>query len=216
MVEITHAVYQRAKAGYDVSGDAYLIQEYDEEMLICLADGLGSGPAAAEASHRAIEWVADHYQAPLPQIVQGCHAALRETRGAVMALMRIDTVRQQLGFVGVGNVEFHACSAQPMRPISYGGIVGSRLPSLHEFNFTYTLGDLIILHTDGISRRFSLDGLVERMRPTLPQRLVKAITDGYAKRNDDVTLIVVSLASGSETGVKDSQIEVNYGQDTGR
>jgi len=195
MVKVEHAVYQRAKIGYDISGDAYLIKKYKEGMLVCLADGLGSGPAAAEASQAAIDWAAHHDQAPLPEIMQGCHLALRETRGAVMALMRIDTVRQQLGFVGVGNVEFHAWSAQPMRPISYGGIVGSRLPSLHEFNFTYRLGDLVILHTDGVSRRFSLDGLVERMRPTLPQRLVQAITDGYAKRNDDVTLIVVSFTS---------------------
>jgi len=195
MAKIEHAVYQRAKVGYDVSGDAYLIKEYQDGMLVCLADGLGSGPAAAEASQAAINWVADHYQTPLSQIMQGCHVALRETRGAVMALMRIDTVQQQLGFVGVGNVEFHAWSAQPMRPISYGGIVGSRLPSLHEFNFTYMLGDLVILHTDGVSRRFSLDGLVERMHPTLPQRLAQAIADDYAKRNDDVTLIVVSFTS---------------------
>ena len=195
MAQVAHAVYQRAKVGYDVSGDAYLIKEYDEGMLVCLVDGLGSGPAAAEASQAAIDWVAAHDQAPLPQIMQGCHTALRGTRGAVMALMRIDTVQQQLGFVGVGNIEFHAWSAQPMRPISYGGIVGSRLPSLHEFNFNYRLGDLVVLHTDGVSRRFSLDGLVERMRPTLPQCLVQAITDGYAKQNDDVTLIVLSFAS---------------------
>lgn len=82
-----------------------------------------------------------------------------------------------------------------MRPISYGGIVGSRLPSLREFRFVYTPGDLIMLHTDGISRRFVLDNVVERLRPASPQCLAEAIADSYAKRNDDVTLVVVSSAS---------------------
>ncbi len=34
----------------------------------------------------AVDWVADHYQAPLIQIMEGCHKAVRNTRGAVMAL----------------------------------------------------------------------------------------------------------------------------------
>ena len=114
-----------------------------------------------------------------------------------MALLRINAERQALAFVGVGNIEFHAWSAEPMRPISYAGIVGSRLPSLHEFVFDLTPGDLIIIHTDGISRRFALDGAVERATVNSPQCLAEAIAQDYAKQNDDVTLIVLTLASNS-------------------
>jgi negative regulator of sigma-B (phosphoserine phosphatase) len=184
-------------------------------MLVCLVDGLGSGPLAAEAAQVAVDWAAAHHQAPLTQILTGCHGAMRGTRGAVMALVRINIEARELRFVGVGNVEFHAWSAEPMRPISYAGIVGSRLPSLREFNFAYTPGDLIILHTDGISRRFTLDSVVERVRPASPQSLARVIADGYAKRNDDVTLIVVSSVPYSDINASYSRIEVNNGQDTG-
>jgi negative regulator of sigma-B (phosphoserine phosphatase) len=195
MVKLKYGVYQRAKVGYEVSGDAYLVKEYADGMLVCLVDGLGSGPLAAEAAQIAVDWVVTHHQAPLPQIIAGCHDAMRDTRGAVMALMRINTEARALSFVGVGNIEFRAWGAEPMQPISRAGIVGSRLPSLREFNFTCTPGDLIILHTDGISRRFALDGVVERVGPASPQRLARAIADDCAKQNDDVTLLVVSFMS---------------------
>lgn len=195
MAKLKYGVYHRAKIGCEVSGDAYLIKEYTDGMLVCLVDGLGSGPLAAEAAQIAVDWVATHHQAPLLQIIAGCHEAMRNTRGAVMALMHINTGARALSFVGVGNIEFHAWGAELMQPVSQAGIVGSRLPSLREFSFTYTPGALIILHTDGISRRFVLDGIVERVGSASPQRLAEAIADDYAKGNDDVTLLVVSSIS---------------------
>lgn len=195
MAKLKYGVYQHPKVGYNVSGDAYFIKEHGTGMLICLADGLGSGPMAAQAAQRAVDWVADHDEDSLVNILQGCHRALRDTRGAAMALVRIETNIPRLSFLGVGNVEFHAWSTESMKPISGGGIVGSRLPTLREFSFPYTAGDLIMLHTDGISKRFSLDGVVERMYPAPPQHLAEAIARDYAKSNDDVTLLVVSSAS---------------------
>lgn len=194
MAKLKYGVYCRAKAGYGVSGDAYLVKEYADGMLVCLVDGLGSGPLAAQAAQVAIQWVAEHHQSPLTQIVTGCHNAMRSTRGAVMALTRINTQTRKLSFIGVGNIGFRAWSAESVQPISQAGIVGNRMPSLREFNFAYTPGDLIVLHTDGISRRFAVDGIVERMRPAPPQRLAEAIAGNYAKRNDDVTLVVISSA----------------------
>ncbi|MEE8308342.1 MAG: stage II sporulation protein E, partial [Gammaproteobacteria bacterium] len=112
MAKLKYGVYNRAKAGYAVSGDAYLVKEYPDGMLVCLVDGLGSGPSAAEASQMAIKCVADHHQAPLVQIMTGCHEAMRNTRGAVMALLRINTQERTLTFVGVGNIGFRAWSAE--------------------------------------------------------------------------------------------------------
>jgi len=203
-------IYQQPKVGYTVSGDACLICGNDTRLLVCLVDGLGSGPAAAEAAQTAVDWVSTHAEAPLDQLMRGCHDAMRHTRGAAMALVRIDTPRRELAFVGVGNIEFYARSAAPMRPISYPGIVGSRLPSLHEFCFSLYPGDLIVLHTDGISRRYATDGVLERKAHVSPQRLAEAIALGYARPNDDATLVVLSFASNSNR----SEIEVNYDQNS--
>ncbi len=119
-----------------------------------------------------------------------------------MVLVRINTHDRTLSFVGVGNIGFCAWSTESVQPISSAGIVGNRLPSLREFNFVYTPGDLIILHSDGISRRFVSDGIVERMVPMPPQRLAEAIADDYAKRDDDVTLVVISSAFSPEQNAR--------------
>jgi serine/threonine protein phosphatase PrpC len=205
MAKLKYGVYHRAKAGYEVSGDAYFIKEYPDGMLVGLVDGLGSGPLAAEAAQAAVEWISDHHQSSLTKIITGCHDVMRNTRGAVMALVRINTETEELSFVGVGNIGFRAWSAESVQPISLAGIVGSRLPTLREFSFTYTPGDLIVMHTDGISRRFVLDGIVERMSPAPPQRLAEAIADDYAKRNDDVTLVVISSALYADQNVGSTQ-----------
>ena len=210
MVEIVYSIYQQPKVGYSVSGDAYLVQENGAGLLVCLADGLGSGPAAAEAAQTAVDWVSVHSKSPLSQLMQGCHEAIRHTRGAALALLRLDTAARELTFAGVGNVEFHAWSAEPMRPISYPGIVGSRLPSVREFRFSLSPGDLVMLHTDGVSRRFATAGLVERNVGASPQHLVDTISDQYAKRNDDATLIVLSFSSNSDH----SEIEVSHDKDS--
>ncbi len=206
MAEIVYHIYQRPKVGYTVSGDAYLIRENGACLLVCLADGLGSGPVAAKAAQTAVDWVSTHVEAPLDQLICGCHEAIRHTRGAAMALVRIDTSHNGLAFIGVGNIEFYARSAAPMHPISYPGIVGSRLPSLHEFNFLLCPGDLIVLHTDGISRRYATDGVLEREAHASPQCLAETIALSYARPNDDATLIVLSFASNSNR----SGIEGNY------
>lgn len=197
MAEITYAVYQHAKVGYTESGDRCLVRENGDNVLVCVVDGLGSGPAAAQAAQTAVDWVAAHDQAPLSQIVRGCHDALRHTRGAAVALVRMNMARRELTFVGVGNVEFYAWSAEPMRPISYAGIVGSRLPILREFQYHLSPGDVIFLHTDGISRRFALEDVIDRGGSVSPQQLAEAIARSYAKRNDDATLLVLSFAPNS-------------------
>lgn len=212
---IKYAVYHRPKLGYRISGDAYLVKEYAGGLLVCLVDGLGSGPLAAQAAQVAVDWVTAHHQASLPQLVVDCHNAMHDTRGAVMALMRINTETGELAFIGVGNVEFRAWSAELIQPISYSGIVGSRLPSLREFRFACAPGDLFVLHSDGVSRRFALDGFVEQLGTASPQLLSEAIVADYAKRNDDVTLIVVSVAACADENESYNRFEVVHGQNTG-
>ncbi|HID08478.1 MAG TPA: stage II sporulation protein E, partial [Armatimonadetes bacterium] len=189
MAQVTYAVYHHTKVGYTESGDRCLVQENGDNVLVCVADGLGSGPAAAQAAQAAVDWVAAHDQVPLSQIMRGCHDALRHTRGAAVALVRMDTAQRVLTFVGVGNVEFHAWSDEPMRPISYAGIVGSRLPSLRVFRYRLSPGDVIMLHTDGISRRFALEDVIAQEGTASLQCLAEAIAHNHAKRNDDAALV---------------------------
>jgi serine/threonine protein phosphatase PrpC len=68
--------------------------------------------------------------------------------------------------------------------------VGYRLPSLREFTYPYTPGDLFVLHTDGISSRLILDDALWTEEAQDVQTLANAIAQHFGKENDDVTVLV--------------------------
>jgi negative regulator of sigma-B (phosphoserine phosphatase) len=189
MNRMEFGIVHRPKSGHNISGDAYLIKEEEKTTLVCLIDGLGSGKAAAEAAQAAIRCVEVSSTLPLSDIMAKCHQALRGTRGAVMALLRINFAESTIAFVGVGNIGIHVRSTTPIKPISKNGIVGYRLPRLQEFTYPYTPGDLFVLHTDGISSRFILnDGLWKEAQDV--QAFAEEIARNFGKDNDDITALV--------------------------
>ena len=190
MSRMEFGIVQRPKSGRNISGDAYLIREEEEATLICLVDGLGSGEGAAEAAQAAIGCVEVNSTLSLSDIMAKCHQALKGTRGAVMALMRISFVESMVTFVGVGNIGIHVRSTALIRPISRNGIVGYRLPRLKEFTYSYTPGDIFVLHTDGISNRFTLDNAVWMQEAQDVQTLADEIAQNFGKENDDLTVII--------------------------
>ena len=190
MNRMRFGIVYRPKSGHNISGDAYLIKEGEKTTLVCLVDGLGSGKAAAEAAQAAIRCVEVSSTLPLSDIMAKCHQALRGTRGAVMALLRVSFAESTITFVGVGNIGIRVRSTALIKPISRNGIVGYRLPRLQEFTYPYTPGDLFVLHTDGISGRFTLDGALWTEGAQDVQTLADAIAQNFGKENDDVTVLV--------------------------
>ena len=190
MSRMEFGIVYRPKSGRSVSGDAYLIKEEEEATLICLVDGLGSGEAAAEAAQAAIGCVEVNGTLSLSDIMAKCHQALKGTRGAVIALTRISFAESTVTFVGVGNIGIHVRSTAPIKPISKNGIVGYRLPRLKEFAYPYSPGDIFVLHTDGISNRFTLDNAMWMQEAQDVQTLADEIAQNFGKENDDLTVII--------------------------
>jgi negative regulator of sigma-B (phosphoserine phosphatase) len=190
MSRMEFGIVYRPKSGRSVSGDAYLIKEEEEATLICLVDGLGSGEGAAEAAQAAIGCVEVNGTLSLSDIMAKCHQALKGTRGAVIALTRISFAESTVTFVGVGNIGIHVRSTAPIKPISKNGIVGYRLPRLKEFAYPYTPGDIFVLHTDGISNRFTLDNAMWMQEAQDVQTLADEIAQNFGKENDDLTVII--------------------------
>jgi negative regulator of sigma-B (phosphoserine phosphatase) len=190
MNRMEFGIVHRPKSGRDISGDAYLIREGEKTTLVCLVDGLGSGEAAAEAAQAAIRCVEASSTLPLSDIMVKCHQALIGTRGAVMALLRLNFAESTITFVGVGNIGIHVRSSAPIKPISKNGIVGYRLPRLQEFTYPYTLDNLFVLYTDGISSRFVLSDDLWTKEVQDVQTLADEIAQSFGKENDDVTVLV--------------------------
>jgi negative regulator of sigma-B (phosphoserine phosphatase) len=185
---MNYGVYSRAKHERGISGDACTVQQAGSNILLALVDGLGSGEEAAKAARIAIATIEKDSALPLTELLQHCHLALRATRGVVMGLLRVDKESGNLRYAGVGNIGVRALTQEPFHPISYNGIVGYRLPRVHEFVGKYSEGDLLVLYSDGIDSRFHSDEMLLYREQDL-EALAEAIAMRYGK-DDDICVLV--------------------------
>jgi negative regulator of sigma-B (phosphoserine phosphatase) len=144
------------------SGDRGIAVDIDgSAALFGLVDGLGHGPAAAEAALRAVDTVTHAGSERVEVLIQLCHRVLIGTRGVAMTLVRIDFAANTLTWTGVGNVTAHLVSKVPtgveVRSSARltGGIVGYRMPEIRPAQVVpIRPGDLILMSTDGITEDY--------------------------------------------------------------
>lgn len=183
----------RAKQGQQVSGDIYtVLEERPGRYLTAVIDGLGGGEEAARAANLAHELFQLHPGLPLQELVRRAHTALHSTRGAVVGLLRLDLTTTQASYIGVGNIGVHVYSRRPIKPISKNGILGYRLPTLLELQYTFDLDDIFVLYSDGVSAQFSQNDRFDLRQP--PQQLAEQILHSYGKHTDDATVVVLKAS----------------------
>jgi serine/threonine protein phosphatase PrpC len=182
----------RPKQGQTISGDTYVVEHNAEQntLLASVIDGLGGGTEASRAANLAADVLRTYPHYPLEQLIERSHAALYQTRGAVIGVLRLELTPRKAHYVGVGNIGVYVYSTTPIKPISKNGILGYRLPtSLLHLHYTYNPGDTFVLYSDGISARF---GIEEQVTSTqAPQQLAEMILQTYGKTSDDATVVVV-------------------------
>ncbi len=179
------AASQRPASGESVSGDEYLVVQ-GESTLLALADGLGHGPQAREAAVAFCDHVRENSSASLEELLLGASARISRTRGAAAALVRIDPGGRELRFAGIGNICLQSRSREAIRPVSMPGIVGHSIRKIKEFAYPLHDGDLLVLHSDGISSRFELGNY----QNLALQEMADAILGHAGKTHDDATCIV--------------------------
>jgi serine phosphatase RsbU (regulator of sigma subunit) len=182
-------------SGETVSGDRALVERRHDEYLVAAIDGLGHGPDAAVAAETADRTIVENAAEPLDALMLLCHGALARTRGAALTLAHIDTEAQTLRWVGVGNVEAFLVRSSSGgtraidAPVLFGGIVGYQLPPVLVRSTSWQRGDLLVMATDGIDRRFA-----QNIRPSEDVRTLAAgILTSCNKGSDDALVLVGRL-----------------------
>ncbi len=149
---------RRPRPGEDVCGDHPIALDIDgTAALFGVVDGLGHGQAAATAAQGAVEAVQHARSEPLDVMMQLCHRALTETRGAAMTVARVDFPTDTLTWLGIGNVTADLVAKRVSgvevraSALLAGGILGYRVPSLlHAHQVQIAPGDLLVIASDGI------------------------------------------------------------------
>jgi anti-sigma regulatory factor (Ser/Thr protein kinase) len=132
----------------------------DSAVLVMLCDGLGHGPLAALAGTAAVQAFRDGSARTPEEAIQEIHRALRGTRGAAVAVARIEPAAGRLLYCGVGNVSGVLLGPHSRAGLmSHPGIVGHQLRGLRTFEQPLPPGGALVMHSDGLTDRWSIDTL---------------------------------------------------------
>jgi len=179
-----------AKRGEEVSGDAWEADQDSRRSLITVIDGLGHGPAAAEAAVKAAETFQKNRGLTPTAILEAVHESLHHTRGVAMAISEVDVEHQAVRFAAVGNITGIILSPAGIRcMVSHNGILGHNVRKFQEFTYPLREKALLVMHSDGLASRWSLDryqGIMARH----PSLIAGILYRDYRRENDDVTVVV--------------------------
>ncbi|MDF5755764.1 ATP-binding protein [Spongiactinospora sp. TRM90649] len=176
-----------------VCGDAYAAVETDDLITVALCDGLGHGPAAAEASAEAMEIFRRAAHLPPGEILTRVHEGIGHTRGGALAIARIG--RAAVTYAGIGNVAGWIISEGARRGLtSMPGIAGHQSRTPREFGYDLPRNATVVLHSDGLTSRWNpatVPGLFARS----PSVISAALLREAGSRRDDACVVAVKAAS---------------------
>jgi anti-sigma regulatory factor (Ser/Thr protein kinase) len=194
--QVTVGAVQVPIRGESVSGDSWAIRTEERRSVLLIADGLGHGPGAAEASREAVAVLKRATDLEPLLLLETVHHALRPTRGAALAIAMIDHGLANLIFAGVGNISATIISGSVTQHlVSYSGTAGQAIRKVKAFTYPWPSGALLLMHSDGIHTNWRLDaypGLAAK-RPSL----IAGVLYRDARRGRDDACIVVVRGKAS-------------------
>jgi len=183
------------KTGQDVSGDCWASVPYGDALIVLVADGLGHGLEAHLASAEAVRILRLNPDLSPKALLERVHQALRSTRGAAVAISKIDHAREKLTFAGVGNVSARIYSGNKVwqNAVSVNGTAGHQCERMQEFSYPWPVDGLLQLHSDGLTSGASLEsypGLTLRD----PALIAGVLYRDFSRGRDDSTVVIAKAA----------------------
>ncbi len=146
------------KAGEEVCGDAFAVAAARACPPVVVVDGLGHGLGAADAARLAVAAFESAPDLSPAAQVAAIHDALRGTRGAAVAVARIDPARGQLAYSRASATSRGRSSrARVTRHLVSGnGTAGHSAGRINEFAYPWSDDALLVMHSDGLGSRWQI------------------------------------------------------------
>jgi anti-sigma regulatory factor (Ser/Thr protein kinase) len=180
-----------ALRGETECGDAWRVVAARQRISVLVVDGLGHGPDAAAAAAAATTTFPQVVSGPPDATLVALDAAMRDTRGAALSLVVIDTAARQAQFCGMGNVDGRVlANGATEHLVPQNGIVGHGMPTPRSMHIAWPVGARLVMHSDGIVPRWRVDAY-EGQTPLHPALLAGLIYRDFARDRDDATVLVL-------------------------
>lgn len=176
--------------GEEVCGDNWSVRGDGTKVALVVADGLGHGVLAAEASRTAVEVFRKGEMEPPASMLENIHLALRSSRGAAVAVAVLECASGRIGYAGVGNiVGVLVGGARSQFMVSHNGTAGLALRRLQQFDYTVPPDGLIVMHSDGLISNWTLD-LYPGLRFRHPSVIAGVLWRDASRGRDDSCVVV--------------------------
>jgi anti-sigma regulatory factor (Ser/Thr protein kinase) len=191
---ISFGVVCVAAPGEQVSGDGWAVSAHGKQAEVVVADGLGHGQFAAEASAAALDAFGVAGAQDVPRLIERTHAALRGTRGAALAVARLDQGAGRIHFNGAGNVMARVLSGVESKMLmAQSGTLGIQMRATRGQDVDWPAHSIVVLFSDGVKSRWELDPAMLQRDPSL---IAAYIIWKYFRGHDDATVLVLCRAEG--------------------
>ncbi len=176
------------------SGDAVFIKEFNSFTLFCLIDVLGHGKEAHSVAMMAIEVLESNYNKELERILELLHDRLLRTRGAVIALCRVDKKSDKIDYVGIGNITVRRLERNNGKFVPRDGIIGLTMPTPKVYSYDLHPNDTIVMYSDGIKEHFDILDVPE-IKYQSAKEVAHSLLNKFKKNNDDASIITLRALS---------------------
>lgn len=193
--------------GEEDCGDAWALRRDGARWTVSLADGLGHGSSAAEASDQLMAMLAAAGEGLLASpagFLEHSHEALRSTRGAAAAAVSLIEGDGQIRFAGAGNIVGRLISGVVDRTLlSQHGTLGLQVRRLQDVVYDWPPHAVLLLHSDGIVSRWSLED-TPGLTQASPAVIAAWVLRDHLRGRDDACVVAVrrrrSSGMGNDTG----------------
>lgn len=171
-------------------GDNWGVRRNGSSLSLMLADGLGHGVLASDASTAAVTaFHTGRGDAPAA-IVGNLHSALRSTRGAAVAVARVEREVGVARYAGLGNIVGVLLGGpRPQFMVSHNGTAGLEARRVQEFDYRLPPDATVIMHSDGLTTSWSVDGYPGLLRRH-PSVIAGILYRDASRGRDDVCVVV--------------------------
>jgi len=187
-------------AGEEVSGDGWACVSRGNRLLVLLADGLGHGPGAAQASRRAARALPALADRSPAEVLHALDEELVGTRGAAVTLAEVEVAALRGGgtvtTAGLGNVSVLVAGpdGSSRRAATGHGTAGARGRNRYLEQASDLAQDgVLLLHSDGMTSRWTLEDRPELLRHGA-LLIAAAVLRDHERGRDDSLVVVVKAA----------------------
>ena len=184
--------FKTAKNNNPICGDSFYMTTNDNYFLCVLADGLGSGKFAYEASHAVVSIVKSNPEGNVDRLMHDCNKILGKKRGAAVAILKVDFNLGEFEYSCVGNIRFyvHTPQGKMIYPLPVTGYLCGRPQRFRTQTYTYEPHSNFLIHSDGLVYA-NIRKLLSSYQSVT--ELAEQLKEKQVNNSDDMSFIVGSL-----------------------